>query len=103
MRCLLELDTQKEKYFFPRVLGIECVGIVAETGSDKFKVGQQVAAIMGGLGRQFDGGYAEYTLVPESIVIPFKSSLDWSVFGCNSRNVSNSFWLVSAEFTVEIN
>jgi NADPH:quinone reductase-like Zn-dependent oxidoreductase len=69
------------KVFFPRVLGIECVGIVEDSGSDKFIPGQQVAAIMGGLGRQFDGGYAEYSLVPENIVIPFSSTLDWHVLG----------------------
>ncbi len=50
---------------FPRVQGIECVGLVEEDASGKYKKGQQVAAIMGGMGRDFDGGYAEYTLVPE--------------------------------------
>lgn len=66
---------------FPRVLGIECVGLVHASGSEKFREGQQVAAIMGGLGRKFDGGYAEYTLVPEEIVIPFSSQLSWEVLG----------------------
>jgi NADPH:quinone reductase-like Zn-dependent oxidoreductase len=75
------LGHSKGKVFFPRVLGIECVGVVKECFSKKFAVGQQVAAIMGGLGRQFDGGYAEYTLVPEEIVIPFSSTLDWSILG----------------------
>lgn len=75
------LGHSKGKVFFPRVLGIECVGIVKESGTEKFVPGQQVAAIMGGLGRQFDGGYAEFTLVPESIVIPFSSNLEWSVLG----------------------
>jgi NADPH:quinone reductase len=27
----------------------------------EFEPGQQVAATMGGMGRTFDGGYAEYT------------------------------------------
>jgi NADPH2:quinone reductase len=75
------LGHSKGKVFFPRVLGIECVGIVKASGSDKFVPGQQVAAIMGGLGRDFDGGYAEYTLVPEEIIIPFSSSLPWSTLG----------------------
>ena len=66
---------------FPRVLGIECVGIVKKSGSSQFSEGQQVAAIMGGMGRKFDGSYAEYTLVPESIVIPFTSKLDWPMLG----------------------
>jgi len=41
---------------FPRIQGIECVGIVQEDPSGTFKKGQQVAAIMGGMGRIFDGG-----------------------------------------------
>ena len=48
----------------PRVLGIEAVGIVEEAPGDEFSKGQRVATAMGGMGRQFDGGYAEYTCVP---------------------------------------
>ena len=66
---------------FPRIQGIECVGIVENDPSNTFKKGQQVAAIMGGMGRFFDGGYAEYTLVPKEIVFPFKSDLTWEVLG----------------------
>ena len=66
---------------FPRVQGIECVGMVEEDPSGKYKKGQQVAAIMGGMGRDFDGGYAEYTLVPEKIVFPFHSELPWATLG----------------------
>ncbi|KAA3636532.1 MAG: NADPH:quinone reductase [Bacteroidetes bacterium] len=75
------LGHSKGKVFFPRILGIECVGIVKECHSGNFSPGQQVAVVMGGLGRQFDGSYAEYTLVPEEIVIPFTSSLDWPTLG----------------------
>eukprot|EP00187_Rhodella_violacea_P020196 CAMPEP_0184725170 /NCGR_PEP_ID=MMETSP0314-20130426/30125_1 /TAXON_ID=38298 /ORGANISM="Rhodella maculata, Strain CCMP 736" /LENGTH=283 /DNA_ID=CAMNT_0027190333 /DNA_START=1 /DNA_END=848 /DNA_ORIENTATION=+ len=54
---------------FPRVLGIECVGVVESApGCDSITPGQTVAAIMGGMGRQFDGSYAEYVAVPESSV-----------------------------------
>ncbi len=49
---------------FPRVLGIEATGTVAECPGAEFAIGQQVAALMGGMGRTFDGGYAEYTCVP---------------------------------------
>src|SRR4051812_17262714 len=49
---------------FPRVLGIECVGeVVAAPGTDLVP-GQRVAAMMGGMGRAYDGSYAELTLVP---------------------------------------
>src|SRR5437879_11604106 len=37
--------------------------------------------MMGGMGRTFDGGYAEYTCVPVGQVIPFASDLDWSTLG----------------------
>ncbi|WP_421891920.1 zinc-binding alcohol dehydrogenase family protein [Marinoscillum sp.] len=66
---------------FPRIQGIECVGVVEEDPSGKMPNGQQVAALMGGMGRFFDGGYAEYALVPESIVFPFQSTLPWEVIG----------------------
>jgi NADPH2:quinone reductase len=66
---------------FPRVLGIEAVGVVAECPGGEFAVGQQVVTMMGGMGRTFDGGYAEYTAVPAHQVIPFASDLDWSTLG----------------------
>ena len=66
---------------FPRVLGIEATGVVAAAPGGEFVVGQQVATMMGGMGRTFDGGYAEYTCVPASQVIPFQSALDWATLG----------------------
>jgi len=66
---------------FPRIQGIECVGTIEEDPSNTYTKGQQVAAIMGGMGRFFDGGYAEYTLVPLEIVFPFESSLQWETLG----------------------
>ena len=66
---------------FPRVLGIEAVGVVARCPGGEFPVGQQVATMMGGMGRTFDGGYAEYTCVPASQVIAFASDLEWSTLG----------------------
>src|SRR6266436_10095603 len=49
---------------FPRVLGIEATGVVAAAPGGEFEEGQQVATMMGGMGRTFDGGYAEFTSVP---------------------------------------
>lgn len=66
---------------FPRVLGIEATGTVEDCPGAEFVIGQQVAALMGGMGRTFDGGYAEYTCVPARQVVPFVSSLDWAVLG----------------------
>jgi NADPH:quinone reductase-like Zn-dependent oxidoreductase len=66
---------------FPRVPGIEAVGVVAKCPGGEFAPGQQVATLMGGMGRVFDGGYAEYTSVSAAQVIPFRSDLDWAVLG----------------------
>jgi NADPH:quinone reductase len=66
---------------FPRVLGIEATGEVAACPGGEFTPGQQVVAMMGGMGRTFDGGYADYTCVPASQVIPFRSALDWATLG----------------------
>ncbi|KAJ7746348.1 chaperonin 10-like protein [Mycena metata] len=68
---------------FPRVLGIECVGVVKDAGGGKWKEGDVVAAIMGGMGRQFDGGYAEYTLIPHKSVSPpinLPQNVGWDKF-----------------------
>ena len=46
---------------FPRILGIEAVGVVESAPGGEFQPGQTVATAMGGMGRQFDGSYAEYT------------------------------------------
>lgn len=66
---------------FPRVLGIECTGLVESCPSGKYPAGQQVAVIMGGFGRIMDGGYAEFTIVPDELLIPFSSDLPWEVIG----------------------
>ncbi len=66
---------------FPRVLGIEAAGVVAQCPGGEFEVGQQVVAMMGGMGRVFDGGYAEYTCVPATQVIAFRSDLGWATLG----------------------
>jgi NADPH2:quinone reductase len=66
---------------FPRIPGIEAVGTVAEAPGGEFPVGTKVAAMMGGMGREFDGGYAEYVTVPADIVVPFTSPLGWEVLG----------------------
>ncbi len=66
---------------FPRVLGIEAVGIVEKAPGGEFQQGDVVATAMGGLGREFDGGYAEYTCVPTGQVQLIRTSLDWTTLG----------------------
>ncbi|MGB6026679.1 MAG: zinc-binding alcohol dehydrogenase family protein, partial [Candidatus Sulfotelmatobacter sp.] len=66
---------------FPRVLGIEAVGLVDEAPGGEFREGDIVASAMGGMGRQFDGGYAEYTCVPAKQVQAIKTELPWETLG----------------------
>ncbi|KAJ5640963.1 zinc-binding oxidoreductase [Penicillium herquei] len=75
---------------FPRILGIEATGLIdhaaPETG---FKCGDVVVTAMGGMGRAFDGGYAEYTVVPATqvrLVDTVKAfgpdrSIPWDILG----------------------
>ena len=60
---------------FPRILGIEAVGVVEAAPGGEFRKGDIVATAMGGLGRQVDGGYAEYTCVPAKQVQVIKTEL----------------------------
>jgi len=66
---------------FPRVLGIECVGEIVNDPSGDFESGQKVAAFMGGMGRDFDGSYAEYAVLPKSLLTRFESNLPWEQLG----------------------
>ncbi|MDE6638868.1 MAG: zinc-binding dehydrogenase [Muribaculaceae bacterium] len=61
----------------PIVPGIECVGEVVNPSDTGFKVGQRVIALMGGMGRSFNGSYAEYALLPAGHVFSVESGLDW--------------------------
>jgi NADPH:quinone reductase len=65
----------------PRILGIECAGEIADQSDSKFKKGQRVVALMGGMGRSFDGSYAEYTLVPSKNVFSVDNYFEWDELG----------------------
>ncbi|MFF7248503.1 zinc-binding dehydrogenase [Embleya sp. NPDC008237] len=80
---------------FPRVPGIEAVGVVdeldpADEGCGP-AVGRQVVTMMGNMGRTYDGGYAEYTLVPVGQVIPFSSELAWEVIGAVPETLQTAY------------
>ncbi len=66
---------------FPRVLGIECAGEVVDAPGSDLEPGQRVIAAMGGMGRDYDGGYEQYALLPASQVIPVTSTLEWPQLG----------------------
>lgn len=61
----------------PIIPGIECVGEIADASDSGLAVGQKVIAMMGGMGRSFHGGYAEYALLPVSHVFAVESGLSW--------------------------
>ena len=65
----------------PVIPGIECVGEVEDPGDTRFRKGQMVCALMGGMGRSYDGSYAEYALLPEHHVFAVESHLPWAQLG----------------------
>lgn len=66
---------------FPRILGIECVGVVEQAPGGEFRHGQPVAAALGGMGREIDGSYAEFICVPAANVQVLESTLGWEKLG----------------------
>lgn len=66
---------------FPRIPGIEATGVVEAAPGGQFVPGAQVMTMMGGMGREFDGGYAQYVVVPATQVIQFTSALPWEQLG----------------------
>jgi NADPH:quinone reductase-like Zn-dependent oxidoreductase len=66
---------------FPRILGIEAVGLIEQAPGNEFRGGEIVATAMGGMGRAFDGSYAEYTCVPAMQVQGVATELAWETLG----------------------
>lgn len=66
---------------FPRVLGIEAVGVVEAAPGGEFHKGEIVLTAMGGMGRQYDGGYAQFTCVSTAQVQAVKTTLGWEILG----------------------
>ncbi len=61
----------------PVIPGIECVGEIADPSDSHFWKGDRVAALMGGMGRSFNGSYGEYVLAPVHHVFHVSGSLPW--------------------------
>ena len=60
----LRHDEIRESYIAkPIIPGIEGVGEVVDPSDTGLRVGQKVCMLMGGMGRTWDGSYAEYCLV----------------------------------------
>lgn len=63
-----------------KVSGIECVGVVKADPDGRLAPGQKVAALLGGMGRSFNGSYAESTRVPAANVVPIDTAMSWADF-----------------------
>lgn len=75
---ILRLEEIEEGYIEkPVVPGIECVGEIVDPSDSRFSKGDKVIAMMGGMGRSFDGSYAEYAVLPEHHVFRVESDLPW--------------------------
>lgn len=61
----------------PIVPGIECVGEVSDPSDSGLAKGDRVVALMSGMGRSFNGSYAEYALLPASNVFKVETNMDW--------------------------
>lgn len=61
----------------PIIPGIECVGKIVDASDSHFYKGQKVVALMGGMGREFHGSYAEYALIPTHHVFGVDTNLSW--------------------------
>lgn len=76
---LLRLSEIRADYIKkPIIPGIECVGEICDASDSHFKTGQKVIALMGGMGRSFDGSYAEYALLPAHHVFSIETDLPWN-------------------------
>lgn len=60
---------------FPHVPGIDAVGVVETSASEKFKKGEQVLITGFDLGMNTWGGYGEYIRVPEKWVLPLPNGM----------------------------
>lgn len=57
------------------VPGLDFSGIVVESSSKKFTKGEKVLATGSGLGETIDGGFSEYSYVPDDILIKIPKNL----------------------------
>lgn len=55
---------------FPHITGIDVAGVIEQSNSESFKVGQEVLVTGYDLGMNTNGGHSEYVKVPASWVVP---------------------------------
>ena len=77
---------------FPRVLGIEATGTVALCPDGSFERGAKVITAMSGIGRDLDGGYAEYTCVEcANVQAVGETTLSWEVLGAMPEMIQTAW------------
>ena len=74
---LRTVEADNDYINIPIVPGIECVGEVADASDSYLHTGDKVIAMMGGMGRSFNGSYAEYALLPRANVFKVDTDWDW--------------------------
>lgn len=85
-------EGQSPSVKFPRILGIECVGVIAgTTDAERLPPGCKVISIMGEMGRAFDGGYAEYALLPNEQIYPVDTDLPWDTLAAVPETYYTAF------------
>jgi NADPH:quinone reductase-like Zn-dependent oxidoreductase len=85
----------------PRILGIEAVGLIHEAPGGEFQIGQVVATCMGGLGREVDGGYAEYTLVKADHARPIETKVPWNILGALPEMLQTSWGALNRNLKIQ--
>lgn len=76
--ALLRMYEADEDYInTPIVPGIECAGEIADASDSNLRKGDRVVALMGGMGRSFNGSYEEYALLPRDHVFRVDTDLSW--------------------------
>ena len=86
---------------FPRVPGIERAGVVDVAPGTQFRPGEKVVAMMGGMGRVFDGGYAEYASVPAGQVIRIETDLPWEIVGAIPETLQTAWGSLTVGLDLE--
>ena len=77
------------------------MGEIADPSDSGLAKGEFVATAMGGMGRSFDGGYAEYTLVPTIQVQKINTSLSWAQFGALPEMVQTAWGSLHTALRIE--
>lgn len=85
----------------PIIPGIECVGEIIDPSDSRFIKGQRVIALMGGMGRSFNGSYAEFALLPEKQVFAVKSNLSWPELAAIPETYYTAYGSLSLSLQIE--